>query len=471
MNDDLKKIKDKYGEKFMHLCRNLFPSIIEKGELFDLIESKFEYNKCLYDDIINNNLKTDFKNYIYSMCTKEKVEKTYTDKSVLELLNLKGYDLYECKSKEDIQSFRKYYAKDEELCTFKEENRLDKCYVFFAVKKNVDEIKREDFENPIREDLYGTSVISIQFTKDKNNTLSIKNRYNHRVINPDATFSNNLENIIPGLTCAFERDYNLNITQADSRDFGLLNYNYVNVNGKLYKYNYEINNLYYCPNNIIIDNNKVKKLDKSKYLLIDYFILDLQNKKIYLYDKKINDAFINTLIEIQNIKIFKNDNTKEIIIKTKFNEAIIKINKLNQMITYIDKKSILIGNNFLNNNLYLKSISMLSVEEIEDNFITYNEVIDNIKLPKVISIGSSFLYWNKLLKELDFPKLKYISELFMHKNLILSKINLPNLLVLKDYFLYNDKNLEYINAPKLKEFGNNDNLSNLNQKKLSLKLK
>ena len=40
-------------------------------------------------------------------------------------------------------------------------------------------------------------MISIQFTKDDAHTLSIKNRYNHSVNDPDATFSNNLDNIIP----------------------------------------------------------------------------------------------------------------------------------------------------------------------------------------------------------------------------------------------------------------------------------
>ena len=43
--------------------------------------------------------------------------------------------------------------------------------------------------------------MSIQFTKDEAHTLSIKNRYNHALLegNPDATYRNNLENIAPGL--------------------------------------------------------------------------------------------------------------------------------------------------------------------------------------------------------------------------------------------------------------------------------
>lgn len=44
-----------------------------------------------------------------------------------------GYILYECKTKEDIQKFKKYYHENEELCTFND-NRLDKCHVFLQLK-------------------------------------------------------------------------------------------------------------------------------------------------------------------------------------------------------------------------------------------------------------------------------------------------------------------------------------------------
>ena len=69
-----------------------------------------------------------------------------------------------------IQSFKKYYAPQEELCTFLG-GRLNSCDVFFAVKKDVNDIKRSDFIKPEREDKYGTSVISIQFRKGYINTL------------------------------------------------------------------------------------------------------------------------------------------------------------------------------------------------------------------------------------------------------------------------------------------------------------
>ena len=60
-------------------------------------------------------------------------------------------------------------------------------------------MKREDFDKPAREDEYGTSVMGIQFAKTGVSTVSIKNRYNHTVNNPDATYGNNLDKIIPGV--------------------------------------------------------------------------------------------------------------------------------------------------------------------------------------------------------------------------------------------------------------------------------
>ena len=151
-----------------------------------------------------------------------------------------------------------------------------------AVKKNVDEIKREDFKNPKRQDDYGTSVISIQFSRGASNTLSIKNRYNHTVENPDATFSNNLDNIILGLTDSFEQEYGYNLSHNRS---GFEIPGYVNVKGKYYKYNYELDNIYYCPNNLIIDNFEVIRdyQQMERYIVFDYAIIDLQEKKVLLH--------------------------------------------------------------------------------------------------------------------------------------------------------------------------------------------
>ena len=204
-SNELKKIKKKYGENFMKLCRSLFSTLLEKeGLLYEILSSSFSGNsKTLYDDIIDGRLEEAFKNYIYSKVDIEKPEeKKVTEKTPYEILEEAGYDLIECKTEEEIQSFKKYYRPGEELCTFRG-GRLDSCVVFWAVKKNAEDIKREDFKTPKREDEYGTSVMGIQFNREGMCTVSIKNRYNHRVNNPDATFGNDLDRIAPGLTREF----------------------------------------------------------------------------------------------------------------------------------------------------------------------------------------------------------------------------------------------------------------------------
>lgn len=396
--DDLVKIRNKYGEEMMHFARKSFPSILETpGLLFNLFETHFAYSKYLYNDIIENNYRESFIAYIYSLIDM-KIERQIMNKTPKELLSEAGYDLYECKTEEDIQTFRKYYVKGEELCTFLEGNRLNKCYVFFAVKKNVDDIKRENFKFPSREDEYGTSVISIQFERGKYNLLSIKNRYNDKVFNPDNTFSNNLENIIPGLTYAFEKTYNLKIFQNENVNFEMPNYVRAE-DGRFYKYNYKINATYYCPDNIIIDNYKVIRdynLEKERYLLMDYFILDLQEKKLKLYDTTIIDSFLNDFLQMDEICIVKDGDKKIITIDDSIR---IEIDRDNRIKSYVNNKVKYIDDIYLYNNIYLKSISLNEVENVGLFFLNINRVLTEINLPKLRSKGEFFLCSNHIREQ------------------------------------------------------------------------
>ena len=485
--DDLKLIKKHYGEKMSHICRDLFPTILEtKGLLWKLISENFAYNRSLYTDITSNHLEVEFKNYIFDMINVENNNEIIVSKSPKELLDEAGYNLYECLSEEEIQSFKKYYAKDEELCTFNG-GRLDRCHVFFAVKKNVDDIKREDFDNPERQDEYGTSVISIQFTKDESNTLSIKNRYNHTVNNPDATFSNNLDNIIYGLTKSFNKEYNLNINSGKNNELEIPGYVKAS-DGKYYKYNYEINNIYYCPNNIIIDNFEVKKYDKSKYIVIDYFIIDLVNKTISLYDNDIFDLLPAYIKNIRNIKVEIDKSTKNKTIK--FNKNIeITINRNNQIIGYrndlVEKagcfmnysetiKSLSMVNlketfeDFLTKNKYLEYINLPNLEKIEKYFLTSNTCLKEINLPKLKYIGNSFLNNEKLLEKIALPEVEVIGNNFLTNCVSLTEVDLPNLLSIRDYCLERAYNVKKINMPKVVEIGDNFMLGNEKLEELDL---
>lgn len=415
---DLKQIKKYYGENMAHLCRRLFPTLLEKeGFLFELIESKFAHSKTLYDTIMFEELEDEFQDYIYSL-TEEPTEPVDTGKSVEELLDMAGYVLYECKAEEDIQKFKHFYQEDEELCTFNGD-RLKSCHVFFAVKKNVDLINRDDFSYPRRQDEYGTSVISIQFTRGECNTLSIKNRYNHTVRNPDATFKNNLENIIPGLTRAFEHDYGLNINQniGNFKSDSLV----MAGDGRFYEYHFESDAVYYGPNNVIIDKFKVQEefLDKSRYIVIGVLVLDLKEKIIYNYSPKTQNVesmpkYIGNIkkVDVTNIEA---GNKKVIITNDKNEDTILILSPENNVLGFINNyikeisdKSLL----FLAYNI--KYFEARSVEKIGDAFLNGGSCVEQFIAPNLKRVGNGFLAFNRnVLKKLDCPKLEKVGNNFM----------------------------------------------------------
>ena len=479
MNKDLKIIKKKYGEEMMHLCRELFPTLLEQeGLLPKLLHDNFKESRSLVKDIIDNNIEDEFKNYIYSMVDVENNYEEVVSKRPEELLKEAGYKLYECHSEEEIQRFKKYYAEGEALCTFNG-GRLNRHFVFFAIKENVDQIKRENFPKPQRQDEYGTSVISIQFTRDNSHTLSIKNRYNHTVNFPDSTFSNNLDNIIPGLTNSFDKYYGMHQSHLQG---GFEIPRYVKArDGKFYKYNYEINNIYYCENNVIIDNFEVKEYPHEQYIIFDYFILDLKNKLIQKYwnDMELEDSFPNTIGTIKDIKIENDKDNKNILIKTDDSDevdVIITLDKNNRIIALKNDKVKNINNRFLSHNQVLTSLSLPNVDSVGNwflganknltelyapnltyvgkYFLTFNKSLTILSLPNLSSAEDNFLSANKILTELYTPNLTYAGNEFLFKNESLVTLCLQALNSVGDKFLYFDKALTTIDLPGLTKTGN-----------------
>ena len=442
-NYDLKLIKDKYGEKMEQFCRKSFPTILEKpGELFKVMSDNFAFSKVLYDDIKESNLESKFVDYIYHFYNIEN-DTTITDKTPSELLSEAGYDLYECKTEKEIQEFKKYYEFSEKLCTFNDE-RLKICHVFFAVKKNVDEIKREDFPYPKRQDLYGTSVISIQFRRGLANILSIKNRYNDKVQNPDATFSNNLDNIIPGLTHAFEKYYKLNVCSKEEY-FEIPNYVKAD-DGKLYKYNYSLDNIFLCPNNIVIDGGVKHEYAHERYVVMDYYMLDMKEKTIKTYLKKMHDCFPQTIGKIKKVEIEKHKEYKEVIINK---DIVITLDNNNRIIGYKNDLVTKIGDGFMLNCKYIKNFEANNLETIKNCFLEFNRSLRNIKIPKVKKIGNLFIYFNDGIESLEAPNVKEVGDGFMRSAVKLTKLSLPRLSKIGDYFLYDNKIIKDIDVSSL----------------------
>ena len=449
MNSDLKILKKKYGENFSKLCRELFPSILEnEGELVSIITSLFKESHFLYDDLITYDRVRSFQRLVMNKYNKKLDSVIDTEKTPYELFKEQGYTLKECLTNEEILSYKKYYAKGEELCTFND-NRLKTNRVFFAVKDNALEIKRKS--NPQREDEYGTSVLSLQFTLDTN-YLSIKNRYNHTVNNPDATYQNNLENIAGGLTYSFEKYLGIKQSNAQS-DFEIPNY-VRSADGKYYRYNFERNNKYYCADNIIIDFFNEVSFPKEEYIVFDGFVLDLVNKKLENYDSSCYDAAETVFSNIKSIKIEKNGDTKGIYIICEDDIRVyFQLNKYNQIISVVMDGVEIIPSCFLENSSSIKTFSSKDTIEIYDYFLTDCEDLEYLYLPKCKTIGDMFACSAKLLKSISLPNVRKIEDEFLTYNKLIENIYMPNLETVGRLFLKDNSSLKEINLPKLKKVG------------------
>ena len=72
----------------MHLCRMLFPTLLEKeGLLWKIISEKFAYSKLLHDDIINYHMEEEFKDLIYGEVNVENNNELTVTKTPKELLD------------------------------------------------------------------------------------------------------------------------------------------------------------------------------------------------------------------------------------------------------------------------------------------------------------------------------------------------------------------------------------------------
>ena len=459
---ELNRIKKLYGEKFMHLCRRLFPTLLEReGLLIQILEENFSTNSRTLGEDITEEMEEDFKNYIFSKVDVEKEEIEVIDKKTpYELLEEAGYDLYECNSEEEIQNFKKYYKPGEELCTFNG-GRLNRCVVFWTVKKDADKIIREDFERPKREDKYGTSVMSIQFSRGKNSTVSIKNRYNHTVNNPDATYGNDLDRIAPGLTQSFaelldERGMKLNSSNIEN--FEIPNYVVAN-DGKYYKYNMELNGIYYCPGNVIIEHGEVKQLESEKEVLMDYFILDKEKKTLRLYDSSIQDSFLDSFENIEKIEMIKNPDKekKTRLIKIKIKESdipvVIEIDKDNNIVGYENQELKQVKHGFLQYNLKLSTLDLPQLAKVWDDFLCSNTKISELNLPQLKEVGDYFLYRNEGLGKISLPQLTKVGNYFLDFNSQLSQLNMPQLKEVGSEFLSRNKELSELNLPELTKVG------------------
>lgn len=501
-------LKKQHGEKFARVFRDW--NLLDVPNLVHILEFAGR----------NPNDAEEIAKILTERYKKKEEPVYHTDKTPLELLAEAGYDAWYVTTEEEQNSIAGYFRdkravdhgatngvertdKHELLCTVTQnweagKKRFDEWYVIHAVKKKVkgdDKLPESEWhikpsDTPQRQDEYGTSVISIQILKN-GNRISIKNRYNHTVPSPDATFDNNPDNIIPGLSESLKKHFGVDFYTTKSplpKDFCMLGEQFI-------KYNYEVNNVYF-GSDYYLQNGTIEKLNSDYEYMLDYFILDARTGAVRNiateYDcgaDVLNGLFKNKKIKIQTnpedkkekhiladgveIAVIKNGQIIELNLPgvEKIDDGFLRHIKNIKTLNAPDLR--VIGRNFLNDNKTLTKLNTPKLQKISGDFLQYNRSLTGLNLPNLETASGSILDFNNVLTTVSLPKLKTVDSRFAlgHADCPLSNLELPSLESVGDYFMSYNKHLKSINCPKLKTVGGkflskNEELQNVNAPQL-----
>jgi len=424
----------------------------------------------------------------YKAKTKSEI---FVDKNPLELLSDAGYDAFVVENEAQKDSIKKYFRSGEELCTFSDPDRHKKFYMIHAIKRGADKIKPA--ANPMRQDEYGTSVISIQIAKD-GGFISIKNRYNHTVNDPDATFNNYPDFIIPGLTNSLKQFFNVDFDVTES----LLPDGFCSINGQIFKFNYRIwgrlpgtteSGYYGYGDGFYFYGDNVIKLNRDYEIMLENYVLNLREGT--LKDLLIDESTGTAEWEQQRYqrkdktrilleRFFKGKNIKVTINPENKHEKIIYADGV-WVAKVIDGKMVelnlpgvkVVGDDFLNDAGHLKKLYMPDLEKAGRMFLwsvySITEVylpklkevgylfiasgaLSHIELPSLERCGGGFLENNNSLTELCLPELQYADgREFLPENCVLRRLDLPKLKKIPEWFLLKNTVLEYCNLPSVQK--------------------
>lgn len=382
-------------------------------------------------------------NYLISL-KNIKINECGVTKTPFELLSDAGYDAYLADTLEKQNAIKKYFKGDEMLCTFMDENRYKNYYIINAVRKDVDQIKRQDFPKPKRQDKYGTSVISIQVLK-KGGFISIKNRYNHTVSCPDNTFESNPDNIIPGLAESIKKTFNVDFSSRQV----ILPAGFIIVDGQIVRYNFETNNCYFGAN-FYVNDGEIHEIDKDKEIMLENFIFNTKTRQLSTVLGAC-DAFADVFTrETENKKIQitkQKDGTHQIFA----DKTLLATVKDGEILSLYLPKTEKIGIFFLMHNQKLKHLDAPNLKEIGPYFLMENEDLETLTLPKTEKIGNAFMQNNQNLLVLNAPQMVIADSDFLVNNTALCELNVPNLRSTGTFFLNNNKGLEELNLPHLQK--------------------
>ena len=427
------KIKEQNGEKFAKAIRGYDSGIFDVPNIVNIVKyAGYEAEPIMQYLISMKNIEID-EHGVYE--------------TPFQLLDKAGYDAFYADTLEKQNSIRPYFAKGEELCTFKDARRFENYYIIHALKKDVDKIKRDDFLYPEREDEYGRSVISIQISK-KGGFIKITNRYNHAVANPDNTFNSNPDMIIPGLSESICRFFKVDFSCRKPR----LPEGYVMYNGQVLKYHTERNNTYFGEN-FFLKDGIVCGLDKRTDIMLDAFVFNNQNK-VLSNPAGLNDAFVSAFMQEIEGKKVRIDSDKETGHKLVCADGAQILDVYEGKIIGLHFPAATeIGDGFLMGNETVRYVSLPNVEKIGDDFMYFNDSLASVNMPNVVEIGDNFIHNNRHLCILKLPAVEYIGYDFLSCNRDLEDLQLPAVKEVRGGFLEQNEALRILNCPYLEEIG------------------
>lgn len=421
------QIKKQNGERFAKAIRSYDNGIFDVPGIVDIVKYAGREAEPIMEYLVSlKNVQID-EHGVYQ--------------DPITLLDKAGYNAYYADTFEKQNAIKKYYAPGEELCTFRDDSRYQKYYIINAVRKDVDKIKRKDFKNPRREDEYGTSVLSIQILKT-GGFISIKNRYNHTVQNPDNTLNSNPDNIILGLSESLKHHLSVDFSSQKVS----LPKNYALMNNKIIHYNYELDNVYF-GNDFYVEDGQVHALDKDKEIMLDYFIFNVKDKMVKM-PLEIRDSFPTVFeneIKGKKIQITK-DKDGQHILADDVEIALVQDGKIKSLHLPTTKE---IGDQFFSDNKYLSKFSAPLLERVHYDFLHENEELIELDASNLRRTGGRFLYKNKKLPKLNVPLLERVYDDFLRNNRELIELDLLNLRIAGNGFLRENEKLSKLNAPLL----------------------
>ncbi len=402
--------------------------------------------------------------FLKGLITIENLSNLEVEGTPFELLKQAGYDAFYADTLEKQNSIKHYFDEWEALCTFRDGVRFKNYHIIHCIKEGADKLKRSDFKGrEDRQDEYGTSVISIQIATS-GGFISIKNRYNHQVLDCDNTFDSNPDNIIKGLSASLEKHFKLQLQAPKVQPPR----GYTYQRGCIYRYNYERDNVYIGDGFYVKDGN-ISKIYKDYQFLIGSYLFDLKEKTVKSlgYENDPHAQIMNEEMAGKKIQKRVVDGSIHLYLD---GELFFKTKKKFD-IDYIDEITLSKARELPDGDVcgkLFENVSVIRAPEVRKIGSNCLCNVDFFDLPKLEETGNRcFSYWYMDgMDKIYLPHLRKIGNKCFARIAPVSKIILPELREAGDETFIDISSCSTLLLPKLERIGSKSITANANLTKI-----